>query len=373
MISTASRARTGFLFSAIAGISLLHFFTPLHFPQLHDIYQRLYYLPIILGAFWFGIRGGLITSLAVSLVYVPHLLFQWHAHVYHNLEKFLEIVLFNVVGGITGYLSQREAERRQELARTAAGLEDSYRKLQGQAELIIRIEEQLRRAERLSVLGEVSAALAHEIRNPLGSIRGTAEILSDDFPRDNPKYEFLQILLKETDRLNGVVENFLNLARAEGGDWLRFDLREELREVVSLASRDATSRGLSVVLSAEVPVWFRGDRDKLRQAFLNLVLNALQACGESGRVTVSLKAPGESSKEVEISVSDTGPGIAREDRTRIFEPFFTTRRGGTGLGLAITQKIIFGHGGRIEVEGEEGEGACFWVFLPVRDGENGDE
>src|SRR4051812_34392586 len=102
---------------SVIGISLLHYLTPLHLPQLHDLFQRLYYFPIIFAAFWFGIRGGLCTSIAVSILYVPHILFQWQVRPSLELEKFLEIVLYNVVGGITGYLSQREEMRREELRR----------------------------------------------------------------------------------------------------------------------------------------------------------------------------------------------------------------------------------------------------------------
>jgi len=117
--------RAAVLASAIIGISLVHYLTPLHLPMLHDIFQRLYYIPIIFAAFWFGLRGGVITSIIVSIIYAPHVLFQWGVHPALELEKFLEIVLYNVVGGMTGFLSQREEERRDQLQRTARGLEES--------------------------------------------------------------------------------------------------------------------------------------------------------------------------------------------------------------------------------------------------------
>lgn len=175
------------LTASIIGISGLHYETPLNVPALHDIYQRLYYLPIILAAFWFGLRGGLLSALFVSIVYTPHIVFQWGDHLTMEMEKYLELVLYNVVGGVTGFLSEREQERRLELQQTAHGLEESNRMLKNQAERIIEFEEQLRTAERLSTIGEMSAVLAHEIRNPLGSIRGTAEILKDDFHAQRQK------------------------------------------------------------------------------------------------------------------------------------------------------------------------------------------
>lgn len=353
---------------SILGISLSHYLTPLHLPMLHDILQRLYYIPIILAAFWFGLRGGLISSIVVSIMYAPHILFQWGLHPSLELEKFLEILLYNVVGGITGFLSQQEGLRREELERTARGLEESYRKLQSQADLIIGIEEQLRRAERLSALGELSAVLAHEIRNPLGSIRGTAEILRDDFRPGDRKYEFLEILLKETDRLNGVVEDFLGLARPVQVERETCDLMAELREVVALASREASAAGVRLELvERELPA-VRGDREKLRQVFLNLILNGVQASPRGGSLTIAaalLPARDESPAAVELFFADSGQGIPAEILPRIFEPFFTTKDGGTGLGLAIAQKIIESHGGSIAVTSEPGRGTTFTVRLPV--------
>jgi two-component system, NtrC family, sensor histidine kinase HydH len=360
--------RVALLASAIIGISLVHYLTPLHLPMLHDIFQRLYYIPIIFAAFWFGLRGGMLSSIIVSIVYAPHVLFQWGVHPTLELEKFLEIVLYNVVGGITGFLSQREEERRDQLQRTARGLEESYKKLQSQADLIIGIEEQLRRAERLSALGELSAVLAHEIRNPLGSIRGTAEILRDDFRPGDRKYEFLEILIKEADRLNRVVEDFLNLARPIQVERETCDLMAELKEVVALVAGEAALRGVRLELAPAAVPPVRGDREKLRQVFLNLILNGVQATGRGGGLTIT--AARHSAGEgvpvvVELTFADTGAGIDPTVLPRIFEPFFTTKAEGTGLGLAITQKIIESHGGTIEVESTLGKGTTFRVRLPA--------
>ena len=364
----SNMVRVTLLAASILGISLLHYLTPLHRPILHDIFQRLYYIPIIYAAFWFGLRGGLASSIVVSFLYAPHILFQWGIGPSLEMEKFLEIVLYNVVGGTTGFLSQREEERRIQVERTAHGLEDSYRKLQSQADLIIGIEEQLRRAERLSAVGEMSAVLAHEVRNPLGSIRGTAEILMDDFHPGDRKYEFLEILIKETDRLNRVVEEFLQLARPVQVEQETSDLQEELAQVVTLVSAEAASRGVQLQLApADLPP-VRGDREKLRQVFLNLILNGVQATGRGGLLAVAAReipAGEDTSHAVEISFTDTGEGMAPEVLRRIFEPFYTTKEGGTGLGLAIAQKIIESHGGRIEVTSTPGKGTTFNVNLPV--------
>jgi len=365
-IMKPSVLRIGLLALSILGISLLHYLTPLHLHYLHDIFQRLYYLPVILAAIWFGLRGGLACSLAVSFVYAPHILFQWGGHLTLDMEKYLEILLYNVVGGVTGLLAQREHERSVELQRTAAGLEESYRKLQIQSQRIIAFEEQLRRAEKLSTLGEMAAVLAHEIRNPLGSIRGTAEILRDDYQPGDPKHEFIEIQIKETERLNRVVEDFLRMARPQPTEMHSCLLWEELETIVALVSRDAHNRGISLRLEPTAEQAFvKGDGEKLRQAFLNIAINALQSTPASGSVDIVLaKVAGG----FEISFRDSGPGIDPETMGRIFEPFFTTRPDGTGLGLSITKKIIEVHGGTLLVSSEPGKGTTVVIFLPALEG-----
>lgn len=367
MEKTTTIKRTSFLFISITGISLLHYFTPLSLPMLHDIFQRLYYIPIILAAFWFGLRGGLACAFLVSVAYTPHILFQWGGRLTIDMEKYLELVLYNVVGGITGFLSEQEETRRKQLEDTAQGLEKSLLKQHRQAELIIKIEEQLRRAERLSTIGELAAVLAHEIRNPLGSIKGTAEILKDDFSPGDKKYEFLEILIKESNRLNRVVEDFLRLAKPQPLITGSCDIMEELHNILTLVEAEANRRGIQLVLQPAQLPQIQGDPEKLRQAFLNIALNALQATPDSGAVTITAsQAKADKGKHAWINVcfSDTGPGLPPAAHEQIFEPFYTTKEEGAGLGLAIAKKIVEGHGGRIEVESAPGRGATFCIRLP---------
>lgn len=359
----SSLPRSGLLALSILGISLLHYLTPLHLHYLHDIFQRFYYLPIILAALWFGFRGGLSCALLVSVAYAPHILFQWGGHLTVEMEKYLEIVLYNIVGGVTGLLAQRERERSLELQRTAEGLEESYRKLQAQSERIITIEEQLRRSEKLSTLGEMAAVLAHEIRNPLGSIRGTAEILRDDYRPGDPKHEFIEIQIKETERLNHVVEDFLRMARPQATEMKRCSLREELETIVTLTVNDAKEHGIRLTLEPFAgDQTVRADGEKLRQAFLNIVMNAIQATPAGGAVTIASDAQAGS---YGITFRDSGPGIDDDTMAHIFEPFFTTKPDGTGLGLVITKKIIEGHGGTLHIKSGMGKGTTVVVTLPV--------
>jgi len=367
-MKTSMNIRIPLLALAIIAISLLHYLTPLHLHYLHDIFQRLYYLPIILAAIWYGLRGGLVCSMAVSIVYAPHILFQWGGHLTLELEKYLEIVLYNIVGGVTGLLAQRERERSVELQKTADGLELSYKKLQAQSEQIIAIEENLRRAEKLSTLGEMAAVLAHEIRNPLGSIRGTAEILRDDYRPGDPKYEFIDIQIRETERLNRVVEDFLRMARPHPAEMVRCRVQSELETVALLVANDAKEREVSLVLeppAADMIV--KGNGEKLRQAFLNIAINSLQATPAGGSLTISSSVcrEDEATGMCEIRFCDSGIGIDDTAMGRIFEPFYTTKPDGTGLGLAITRKIIEGHGGTLQVESAVGQGTTVLVRLPL--------
>jgi two-component system, NtrC family, sensor histidine kinase HydH len=352
------------LAACVIGISLLHYTTPLRLAMLHDIFQRLYYLPIILSAFWFGFRGGIGCAILVTVCYAPHILFQWGGHLAMEMEKYLEVLLYNVVGGITGFLSQQEAARRVQLEQTAQGLEESYSQLQSQSELIIRIEEQLRRAERLSALGELSAILAHEIRNPLASIRGTAEILMEEQAPAESRREFLDILVKESDRLNHVVEDFLKMARPDPIQKRPCDINEELRNMITLLTAQARQSKVTLELQAGALPAFPADCEKLRQAFMNIMLNAIQASPVGGRVAIDTREDRERSC-IEIRFRDSGPGIQPDDLQKIFEPFFTTKGNGTGLGLPITKKIIEGHGGSIEALSEPDKGATFVVRFPV--------
>ncbi len=345
----------------VAVVTALHYLTTIQQAQIHDIYRRLYYLPIILGGLWYGLRGGLGVALGVSVLYAPHVVFQWGHHPATELEQYLEIILYNVIGGLTGLLAERERRQKDRYQQTARTLEESYSQLRTQADQILEIEEQLRRADRLSALGELSAGMAHEIRNPLGSIRGTAEILRDGMAAGDPRSEFAAILIQEVDRLNRVVQDFLEFARPAESGRSAVDLNALLQELIVLTRQPARSGGVKVEFTAgEIPL-VKADREQLRQAFLNLILNAFQAMPAGGVLNL---ATNRSDDRVRLRFRDSGVGIPADHLERIFNPFFTTRSEGTGLGLAIVHRIIQGHGGRIEVASEPGRGTTFTLLFP---------
>jgi len=343
-------------------ISALHYLTTLQHGTAHDIYRRLYYVPIVLGGLWFTLRGGVLTAITVSLLFLPHVLFQWGHRPVSQPEQYLEIILYNIIGFLTGFLSGREQEQTRRAREVADNLEESYRRLREQADQILEIEEQLRRADRLSTLGELSAGMAHEIRNPLGSIRGTAEILKDGVDPADPRAEFADILVREVDRLNQVLENFLRFARQAPVERGWFDLNLIAQEVIDLTRRQAERNGVSVIFTpAELPA-LSGDGGQIRQALLNLVLNALQAMPHGGRLTVTTR---RTEATAAIAITDTGPGIPAGQQEQIFKPFVTGRPDGTGLGLPISQRIAASHGGGIALVSESGAGATFTLTVPL--------
>ncbi len=330
--------------------------------MLHSILGHLYIVPIIMGAYWYGMKGGVFVSIASTVLFSPHLFLHWHDP-FLDVYNFVEIFLFLLLGGVTGVLSQMERNQRVRYEQALVRLDESHRKLKEQTDVLFQTEEHLRRADRLSALGELSASMAHEIRNPLGSIKGAVEILKDDYREDEAKYEFIRILLKETDRLNRIVQEFLGFARPKQPEFQPADMNEAIESVLVLTTQEARKAGVKVGKRLDAAIGKRSmDAGLLKQAFLNLVLNAIQAMPEGGVLTVE-----SSIKDgmIEVAVSDTGIGIPEENRKKLFSPFFTTKKNGTGLGLAITYRIIENHRGSIDVVSEPGKGTTFTVRIPV--------
>jgi signal transduction histidine kinase len=272
---------------------------------------------------------------------------------------------------LIGLVVDRQEHYRRGLEIQAETLAQSHRDLQEQTRLLLEKETQLRRADRLSALGQLSAGLAHEIRNPLGAIKGAVEILQEDYPTGHPKAEFYAILLKEVERLNDVLTNFLSFARPVTPHLAPLDVRSVLTALEGLTSGQARAHRVQIFTSFhEGPSRVMADETLLKQAFLNIMLNAVEAMPSGGDLAISTRlspagATGDRPEWVEVVFDDTGPGIREGDLGRIFDPFFTTKRDGTGLGLAITHRIIENHDGTIRVTSQGGKGTTFVVTLPL--------
>lgn len=366
-MTTSFRKLKGLRTYALAGllalISLIHYLAGgAQTGMLHSLLGHLYIVPIILGAYWYGIKGGVIVSITATALFSPHLFLHWHDP-FLDVYNYVELFLFLLIGGATGLMSQMERNQRMRYEESLLRLDESHRKLREQTDILFQTEEQLRCADRLSALGELSAGMAHEIRNPLGSIKGAVDILKDDYGPEDAKYEFIQILLKETDRLNNIVQEFLGFARPKQPEFQQADLNEAIEYVLTLTALEAKKAGVIVEKRLDPAIGKRSlDVSLLRQAFLNLILNAIQAMTAGGVLAVGSSLQGDA---IRITISDTGVGISEENRKRLFNPFFTTKKNGTGLGLAITYRIIENHRGTIEVTSEPGKGATFTVKIPV--------
>jgi two-component system, NtrC family, sensor histidine kinase AtoS len=230
---------------------------------------------------------------------------------------------------------------------------------------IRRLRDHLRQADQLVALGTITAGVAHELRNPLASMRGLAELLSRDFADGDPKRRYAATMIESIDRLNELVENLLLLSSNVGPTENDVDAQALVREVIQFAVLGLGGRPLDVRVSpapASVPASVRGNRNRLVQALSNIVLNAIQSTPDHGTVEVTVQP---ADQQVAIRVHNTGSYIPPEVMKQLFVPFFTTKPTGTGLGLAIARQIVTAHHGRIFVESDREAGTCFIVELPT--------
>ncbi|MBZ5724698.1 MAG: sensor histidine kinase [Acidobacteriia bacterium] len=275
----------------------------------------------------------------------------------YAIDQILDVPLFCAAGILTGVLAERGRKQRADLERTTARLTEVYQKLQDNFE-------RMKRAERLFALGQLSAGLAHELRNPLASIAGAAGILQRDLRLEHRDAECLGIITKECQRLNGLLTHFLDFARPRAPKYQTTDLRVVIDSVVELTTHAAGEKAIRLrpeISPQLAPV--ACDPELLTQVLLNLIINAIQATPDGGEVLVSA---GPRNDRLLIQVRDEGWGIAAADRDRIFDPFFTTKENGTGLGLSVAHQIVEQHGGMLTAAENSGKGMTFSVSLPLR-------
>ena len=341
---------------AIAGISALHYWTAPIQPMWHGIYQHLYYVPVILAAYWYGVPGGLAAATLTAILYVPHITTWTHEQSF-LASQLTGLVVFYVTAVVVGLLSSTQQRLLRQYRDTAASLRQANDDLHASFE-------QLQRSERLASLGEIAAGLAHEVKNPLSAIKGAIEIVQGRATPASPEAEFAAIAVRELARIESLLGDFLTYARP----------REPRRSPVSIGA--LIERVLSVLASvaqrADVklevagvgrPLMINVDAEQVSQVLFNVILNAIQAGKPGGRVSVDVEPTHDT---VRVNVVDDGRGVPAHEASRIFEPFFTTKAGGTGLGLPIAQRIIAAHGGSIALTSlDGGPGATFRLTLPL--------
>lgn len=444
-------------------ITVLHYITLNPITGLHDFYRRLYYIPIILAAFRFGLKGGLSTSFAIVSLYAPHLLLYFGKVDLNIINQFLEIAMFIIIGGITGALVESEAKVRrllevqirkltnlenytgnildsilngviavdknfkitsinkegksivsknqgligeyvynyfeegEELKNTLADAMEKDKRIEdyethcfinGENKTVVRIhayplknimnvlegmvlvveditqikklESQVRRAEKLSAIGELASGIAHEIRNPLGIIKTISQTINKDVEDEEIK-EGLEIIEQEIERANRVIQGLLDFAKPSVFKRKTQSIGNIINEILVIINKYAEHHRVKIHCEIIEDGLISMDADKMKQAFVNIIFNGIQAMPDGGNLYITLKNEGELCR---VSFRDEGIGIDKGKLEKIYEPFYTTKEKGTGLGLSITHRIIEDHKGYMDIESNTGKGTIVNIYLP---------
>ena len=319
----------------VGTITFFHYLTELNEHLHHVFYQGLYFLPVILAGFWFGLRGALATSLGITLLYIPFTFIYWKGFTAGDLNNLMEMVLYNVVAVVLGMLRDRERAHQK----------------------------RLRENERLTAMGQAMSALAHDMRTPLIAIAGLSRLVQKQVCEDSLSCEKLKIIMKEAQRLDNMVNEMLDFSRPLELHASKDNIDELLGQCLEITRDVAQKKQVKLRSDSSLNSPFHFfDAVRMKQAFINLLTNAIEASPENETVIVSSHRKG---RELIVDVSDRGCGISSDDREKVFSPFFTTKNGGTGLGLSITKKIVEAHHGRLEIFDNVEKGVTFRVVIPI--------
>jgi len=347
--SATKRWRIGIVAALTAATVSFHYgilIPAAHGTVIHAIHGRLCYVPIILAAIWFGVRGGLFSALAITALTLPYPWLRGITDHHALVSEYTEMVFYVAIGLMTGVLIERQWRARE---RNAA------------------LERELARRERLSSLEQMAAGLAHEIKNPLGSIQGAAEILGDDAAPGTKERDLFDVLRKESRRLGAVVDDFLGFARPRPPQLADLDVGRAIERASEQIALDASTRHIEIAreIASDLPS-VRADAEQIHQVLLNLLINAIAASRDGDRITIGARAENrDGTRAVVVSVRDRGTGIDTDVLPRVFDPFYTTKEDGTGLGLSISHTIVRDHGGTIDIESAPGAGTTVTVVLPA--------
>ncbi len=329
-------------------------------------YWIVYFLPVIVAASNLTLWRTMLTCLVASLLFLLTVRYATTTQdnlLSNELAEFLTLcTTFFVVGVVVNSFSQQHRDQLAQQKRLNERLRERSAELQKSLDKLRETEEILRRKDRLAALGEMAAGLAHEIRNPLGVISSSSQLLRSRFDADDNAAQLLNVIREESSRLNALVNDFLKFGHPAQPQLLRQDVAALVQRAVDHLYTIAVARNVQICCTLpDTPVELEVDGDMLQQLLLNLLLNAIEACNDQGRVRVTVE---DQDQQICIVVDDNGCGIAAEIMATIFNPFFTTKADGTGLGLATSHKIAEMHGGEIQAESIQGEGSCFRVILP---------
>lgn len=321
------------LFLLTAGITLLHYSLDQGQYYYHVFYGELYFLPIVLAAFWFGLRGALVISITITACYLPFVLGHWQGFSPEDLDGILSLLLYNGLAVLTGILKDRETTASNKLLQ----------------------------AENLAVMGRSLAAVAHDMKTPLMLIGGFAgRILKKTAPAD-PARRKLALIVKETEKLEVLTRDMLDFSKPLVLHPVREDFNKTIRNALIKTEQAAQNRNVEIRYRAPTgTVGLHYDPLRLEQVLVNLLLNAIETspAGTTVEVTLSPSPDG-----ITLDVADNGCGISFIDRQKVFDPFYTTKKEGTGLGLPIVKKIIEAHDGSLQILENRGCGTIFRINL----------
>ena len=326
-----------FIAILIAVVLFLHYFTlPTH-AYYHAVYRMLFYIPLIMAGFWYGLRGALTVCAIVLVLFSPYVLMRWRGLSLEEFDTLMEGFLFIVTAFIIGLLSEREKKERG-----------------------ARIE-----VERLAAIGKTVSEVAHDMKMPLMAIGGFTRQVARALESGDANQKKLDIVIQETTRLESMVKEMLDFGKPIDLDLSQENISEIILYSVEISRPLARKADVELELDANpdhslpaIPL----DVSRMKQVVLNLLANAIQAspAGEKVRVRTSMNK-----NEVILKISDGGSGINEKDRANVFRPFFSTKKEGTGLGLPIVKKIVEAHGGQIDFHPNPTKGVTFVVRLPL--------
>ena len=333
-LKVSKELKFSLILGTMLGITLLHYSIGVN-PLSHQIYGKFYYAPVIVAALWFGVRGGLITSIIIDLLLIPHFFINWGSYIGSLWGILLEVPTLSLTGLVAGYLRDREMEKRVELKEIGhlASLKGTY------------------------------SFMAHEMKNIGISIHGFARLIRRKASPSEDVMRFLGIIERESQRIERLAKGMLHISKNSELKREKFNPKKFLEDVITITQEMASGKGVEFQSEIEEnlsPVWL--DSDRMEEVLVNLAQNAIQATPSGGRVTLKASGNGEN---VKIQVTDTGDGIPPADLDKIFFPFFTTKPDGNGIGLAVCKEVVEAHGGKIEVNSKEGVGTQFTIILPI--------
>ena len=365
--ATQNRARIYFDLISIGFVVVI--LTAIHYTNyhyemnFHILLQFGYYLPVIYAAMRFGPAGGIVSGFVITLLILPFMINFPSMTPSAMYTQWVEVGLINIIGWLTGFLTEeeRKAKRKYLLALTVQ--KELVEKLRREGQERERLESEIRQTERVTALGHMSAGLAHEIRNPLGIMKVSIQMLAQEKCDDGVVTEYCRVLLEESERLNRLVSEFLSFARPKEPVRERITLGKLLDEGVTLIQPALRQSHIELeqvrnsLEDQEVEV----DPDQIKQVIINILINAIDAQGEGGVILLEVV---QQAGYIGFAVSDEGPGISPDALPYIYDPFFTMKEKGTGLGLSIVHRILDQHGGKITIVNRRYRGVRVEIMLP---------